>query len=47
MTAWRDESVGTFVITAIDVFGITGYVTSTSNAANLGIDAVDNPLPDY
>ena len=41
VTAWIDEQTGNPAETAIDYFGITGNVGNTSNAPNLGLDAVD------
>lgn len=41
VTAWIDEQTGNPSETAIDYFGITGNVGNTSNAPNLGLDAVD------
>ena len=41
VSAWRDEIVGSPVLTAVDYFGTTGNVGNTSNAPNHGFDAFD------
>ena len=41
VSAWRDEIVGSPVLTAVDYFGTTGNVGNISNAPNHGFDAFD------
>lgn len=41
VTAWIDEQTGNPDETAIDHFGVTAQVSATSNAENIGLDAID------
>ena len=41
VSAWRDGTTGSPSLTAVDYFAVTGYVSTTSNAENIFIDAID------